>query len=243
MIIATAGHVDHGKTALVHALTGVDTDRLAEEKRRGLTIDLGYAYQSLPDGISLGFVDVPGHQKFARTMLAGMAGIDFALLVVAADDGPMPQTIEHLAILNLLGMTSGACVITKCDKVPAHQVQAVSEGVSNIVAETSLAGIPIFPVASLEGQGIAEVQSYLASMARGHARPPADGPPRFIVDRAFSIRGSGLVVTGTLVSGRVAIGDHLALAPGGDFCREHCSLRRVQRSGYPVHCCLHWSAR
>jgi selenocysteine-specific elongation factor len=219
MIIATAGHVDHGKTALVHALTGVDTDRLAEEKRRGLTIDLGYAYQSLPDGISLGFVDVPGHQKFARTMLAGMAGIDFALLVVAADDGPMPQTIEHLAILNLLGMTSGACVITKCDKVPAHQVQAVSEGVSNIVAETSLAGIPIFPVASLEGQGIAEVQSYLASMARGHARPPADGPPRFIVDRAFSIRGSGLVVTGTLVSGRVAIGDHLALAPGGDLAR------------------------
>ena len=111
MIIATAGHVDHGKTALVRALTGVDTDRLAEEKRRGLTIDLGYAYQALPDGISLGFVDVPGHQKFAHTMLAGMAGIDFVLLVVAADDGPMPQTVEHLAIIDLLGMTRGACVI------------------------------------------------------------------------------------------------------------------------------------
>ncbi len=219
MIIATAGHVDHGKTTLVRALTGVDTDRLAEEKRRGLTIDLGFAYQTLTDGVSLGFVDVPGHQKFAHTMLAGMAGIDFVLLVVAADDGPMPQTIEHLAILDLLGMRKGACVITKCDQVPTHQVQAVSEEISNMLSETSLAGSPVFPVATPEGQGIAEVQAHLALSARDHAQPPADGPPRFIIDRAFSITGSGLVVTGTLVSGRVAIGNRLAVAPTGDQAR------------------------
>lgn len=219
MIIATAGHVDHGKTALVRALTGVDTDRLAEEKRRGLTIDLGYAYQALPDGFSLGFVDVPGHQKFAHTMLAGMAGINFVLLVVAADDGPMPQTIEHLAILDLLGMTKGACVITKCDKVPTDRVQAVCGQVSDMLSKTTLAGSPVFPVATHEEQGIAEVQAHLALMARDHAQPSADAPPRFIVDRAFSITGSGLVVTGTLVSGRVAIGDRLAVAPNGDLAR------------------------
>lgn len=219
MIIATAGHVDHGKTALVRALTGVDTDRLAEEKRRGLTIDLGYAYQTLPDGISLGFVDVPGHQKFAHTMLAGMAGIDFVLLIVAADDGPMPQTVEHLAILDLLGMTRGACVITKCDKVPTDRVQAVCHEVADMLSMTTLAEAPVFPVATHEGQGIAEVQAHLAVAARDHAQPSADGPPRFIVDRAFSMTGSGLVVTGTLVSGRVAIGDRLAVAPDGELAR------------------------
>ena len=219
MIIATAGHVDHGKTALVRALTGVDTDRLAEEKRRGLTIDLGYAYQALPDGISLGFVDVPGHQKFAHTMLAGMAGIDFVLLVVAADDGPMPQTVEHLAIIDLLGMTRGACVITKCDKVSIDRVQEVCGEVSKMLSETTLAGSPVFPVSTHEGQGIKEVQTHLAVTARDHALPSADGPSRFIVDRAFSITGSGLVVTGTLVSGRVAIGDRLAVAPDGDLAR------------------------
>lgn len=219
MIIATAGHVDHGKTALVRALTGIDTDRLAEEKRRGMTIDLGYAYQKLSDGISLGFVDVPGHQKFAHTMLAGMAGIDFVLLVVAADDGPMPQTIEHLAILDLLGVTRGACVITKCDKVPAHRVQQVCEDISDMLSKTTLAGAPVFPVATHEGQGITEVQAHLALMAHEHMQPPADGPPRFIIDRSFSITGSGLVVTGTLVSGRIAVGDRLVVAPGGDLAR------------------------
>lgn len=219
MIIATAGHVDHGKTALVRALTGVDTDRLAEEKRRGLTIDLGFAYQPLPDGLSLGFVDVPGHQKFAHTMLAGMAGIDFVLLVVAADDGPMPQTIEHLAILDLLGMTKGACVITKCDTVSTEQVQAVCGEVSDMLSETTLVGSPIFPVATHEGEGIPELQAHLGLSARDRAQPPADAPPRFIIDRAFSVTGSGLVVTGTLVSGRVAIGDRLAVAPSGDLAR------------------------
>lgn len=219
MIIATAGHVDHGKTALVRALTGVDTDRLAEEKRRGLTIDLGYAYQTLPDGGSLGFVDVPGHQKFAHTMLAGMAGIDFVLLVVAADDGPMPQTIEHLAILDLLGMTKGACVVTKCDKVPTDRILTVCGQVSDMLSKTSLAGAPVFPVATHEEQGIAEVQAHLALIARDHAHPSADGPPRFIIDRTFSMTGSGLVVTGTLVSGRVAIGDRLTVAPSGDLAR------------------------
>tara|TARA_R110000787_G_scaffold181008_3_gene293100 strand:- start:33796 stop:35748 length:1953 start_codon:yes stop_codon:yes gene_type:complete len=219
MIIATAGHVDHGKTALVRALTGVDTDRLADEKRRGMTIDLGFAYQTLPDGQSLGFVDVPGHQRFVHTMLAGAAGVDFVLLVVAADDGPMPQTAEHLAILNLLGITRGACVITKCDKVPAERVEDVRDAVSAMLAETGLAGAPVFFVATHEGRGIAAVQAHLATAAASHQRAHADGPLRFIIDRAFSVVGSGLVVTGTVVAGRVAVGDRLVVAPGGHAVR------------------------
>ena len=192
MIIATVGHVDHGKTALVRALTGVDTDRLADEKRRGMTIDLGFAYQTLPDGQSLGFVDVPGHQRFVHTMLAGAAGVDFVLLVVAADDGPMPQTAEHLAILNLLGITRGACVITKCDKVPAERVEDVRDAVSAMLAETGLAGAPVFFVATHEGRGIAAVQAHLATAAASHQRAHADGPLRFIIDRrrAGCCRGS-----------------------------------------------------
>ncbi len=219
MIIATAGHVDHGKTALVRALTGVDTDRLAEEKRRGMTIDLGFAYQTLPDGQTLGFVDVPGHQRFVHTMLAGAAGVDFVLLVIAADDGPMPQTVEHLAILNLLGISRGACVITKCDKVPAERVDDVRAAVSVMLAETGLAGAPVFAVATHQGQGIAAVQAHLATEAANHQRSHADGPLRFVIDRAFSVVGSGLVATGTVVAGRVAVGDRLVVAPGGHAVR------------------------
>lgn len=219
MIIATAGHVDHGKTALVRALTGVDTDRLAEEKRRGMTIDLGFAYQTLPDGRILGFVDVPGHQRFVHTMLAGAAGVDFVLLVVAADDGPMPQTTEHLAIMNLLGLSQGACVITKCDKVPLARVEDVTNAISNMLSATGLAGAPVFPVATLEGKGIADVQAYLAAAATDHQRLQSEGKLRFAIDRAFSVVGSGLVVTGTVMAGRVAVGDHLALAPSGHAVR------------------------
>jgi len=219
MIIVTAGHIDHGKTALVRALTGVDTDRLAEEKQRGMTIDLGFAYQTLPDGQNLGFVDVPGHQRFLHTMLAGAVGVDFVLFVVAADDGPMPQTTEHLAILDLLGITQGACVITKCDKVSATRVEDVSDAVSDMLAETGLAEAPVFSIVTHEGRGIAELQAHLASVAENYQPSHAEGPFRFIIDRVFSVVGSGLVVTGTVVAGRVAVGDQLVIAPGENAVR------------------------
>src|SRR5512139_923916 len=155
MIVGTAGHIDHGKTTLVRALTGVDTDRLKEEKARGISIELGYAYQPLAGGGVLGFVDVPGHERFIHTMLAGAAGIDFALLVVAADDGVMPQTREHLAILHLLGIERGAVALTKTDRVEAARLAEVERDLHQLLAGTALAGSPVFPVSAVDGQGIA----------------------------------------------------------------------------------------
>ena len=171
MIVATSGHIDHGKTVLVRALTGIDTDRLPEEKKRGISIDLGYAYQSLdPDqeegGEILGFVDVPGHERFVRNMLAGVTGIDYALLVVAADDGPMPQTEEHLAILDLLGISNGAVVITKIDRVDPGRVEEVRELLEILLDDTFLAEAPVFPASGITGAGIAEIRAHLAAVAR-----------------------------------------------------------------------------
>ena len=215
MIIGTAGHIDHGKTSLVKALTGVDADRLKEEKERGITVDLGFAYRALPDGDVLGFVDVPGHEKLVRNMLAGATGIDHVLLVVAADDGPMPQTREHLAIVDLLGLRQGVVALTKCDLVTPARLAAAEAEVRTLLAGSGLAGAPTVAVSSVTGQGIAELQ---ARLEQARTAPPAArraGRFRLAVDRAFTLPGIGTVVTGTAVSGRVAPGDKLTLSPRG----------------------------
>ena len=231
MIVGTAGHIDHGKTALVGALTGVDTDRLAEEKRRGISIELGYAYQPLADGQVLGFVDVPGHERFIHTMLAGAAGIDFALLVVAADDGVMPQTREHLHILALLGIAQGAVALTKIDRVDPAHVAGMARELEALLAPTTLAGAPVFPVSAVTGQGIEALRAYLHAAAQ--ALPPRrdDGGFRLAVDRSFTLKGTGTVVTGTVFSGRVELGDALVVAPSGTAVR----LRGLHAMNQPAY--------
>jgi selenocysteine-specific elongation factor len=215
VIIGTAGHIDHGKTSLVKALTGVDADRLKEEKERGITIDLGFAYKVLADGDVLGFVDVPGHEKLVRNMLAGATGIDHVMLVVAADDGPMPQTREHLAILDLLGLGRGVVALTKCDLVTsARLTEAVAE-VRTLLTGGALADAPILPVSSVTGQGIAALDAHLAHARQPLAPAKEHGQFRLAVDRSFTLAGIGTVVTGTALSGRVAVGDKLTISPRG----------------------------
>ena len=215
VIIGTAGHIDHGKTALVKALTGVDTDRLKEEKARGITLDLGFAYHTLDDGEVLGFVDVPGHEKLVRNMLAGATGIDRVLLVVAADDGPMPQTREHLAIVDLLGLRCGVVALTKCDLVDGERLAQAEAEVRALLAGSGLADAPLLPVSSLTGQGLAPLQALLRQAQGDGPARQREGGFRLAVDRAFSLAGIGTVVTGTAVSGKVAIGDRLVLSPRG----------------------------
>lgn len=206
MIIATAGHVDHGKTLLIKALTGVDTDRLPEEKKRNLTIDLGFAYLPLDDAETIGFIDVPGHEKFIRNMLCGVAGIDFVLFIVAADDGPMPQTREHLAILDLLGVSRGAVALTKIDRVEEVRAVEVSEEIDELFADTSLAGIPVFPVSAMTGDGVDGLKQHLLDAAADMPPRPATGNFRLAIDRSFDVVGAGLVVTGTAFSGKIHTG-------------------------------------
>ena len=228
MIVATAGHIDHGKTLLVKTLTGVDTDRLPEEKARGISIDLGFAYLPLDGGGLIGFVDVPGHERFIRNMLAGVCGIDYALLVVAADDGVMPQTIEHLHILDLLGVREGSAVITKIDRVPAERAQQVEREVAALLEGTVLAGIPVLPVSAVTQAGIATLRERLVAAARARAARATEGQHfRFAIDRAFTIAGSGTVVTGTVFNGSVATGDRLVISPKGAAVR----VRSVQIRG------------
>ncbi len=217
MIIGTAGHIDHGKTALVKALTGVDADRLQEEKARGMTIDLGFAYTPLANGEILGFVDVPGHEKFVHNMLAGATGIDFALLVVAADDGVMPQTQEHLQIIDLLGIQRGAVALTKVDRVEHDRITALVHSIRGLVDNTCLTGCPVFPVSAKTGTGMAELRAYLDSSACAPAPRERDNRKgfRLAIDRCFAVAGFGTVVTGTVFSGRVAVGDRLLLSPAG----------------------------
>ena len=215
MIVATAGHIDHGKTALVFALTGVNTDRLPEEKSRGITIDLGYAFATSPGGASIGFIDVPGHDRLVHTMLAGAAGVDFALLVVAADDGPMPQTLEHLAMLDLLGIPGGIIVLTKSDRVDAGRLAAVEAEVREVVRNTMLATAPVVACSALTGDGIAELRGQLQRAADTTPLRAATGGFRLAVDRAFTLPGVGLVATGTAHSGAVQTGQRLILAPDG----------------------------
>jgi selenocysteine-specific elongation factor len=216
MIVATAGHIDHGKTLLVKTLTGVDTDRLPEEKARGISIDLGFAYLPLATGGLIGFVDVPGHERFIRNMLAGVCGIDFALLIVAADDGIMPQTVEHLHILDLLHVTRGAAVITKIDRVESQRVQQVEAAVHALLAPTRLADIPVVPVSAVTGAGIDALRQKLVAEAQRYSGKHTEGQHlRYAIDRAFTISGSGTVVTGTVFNGVVAPADKLVISPAG----------------------------
>lgn len=209
MIIATAGHVDHGKTTLLQALTGVNADRLPEEKKRGMTIDLGYAYWPQPDGRVLGFIDVPGHEKFLANMLAGVGGIDHALLVVACDDGVMAQTREHLAILQLTGNLQLTVVLTRADRVDEARIAAVREQVQTLLRESGFADVPLFVTVATEGRGIDELRHHLQQLTpRQHV---SHHRFRLAVDRAFTVKGAGLVVTGTALSGEVATGDTLWL--------------------------------
>ena len=214
MIVGTAGHIDHGKTALVKALTGIDADRLAEEKRRGITIDLGFAYQPIEGSEILGFIDVPGHERFVHTMLAGVSGIDVVMLVVAADDGVMPQTREHLQIIDLLGLSRGVVALTKRDLVDADRLAAVTAEIRALLAGTSLAGAEILPVSSVTCEGIADLALWLQLAASEPGRA-TKGRFRLSVDRSFTIAGAGTVVTGTVFSGSARSGDSVLVSPAG----------------------------
>ena len=215
VIIGTAGHVDHGKTLLVKALTGIDTDRLVEEKKRGITIDLGFAHLDFEDGTQAGLVDVPGHEKFIKNMLAGAGGIDLAMLVVAADEGFMPQTVEHLGILSLLGIREGLVVITKADMVDPEWVEMIAEDVRERVKGTFLEGKPIMAVSAYTGQGIAELRQHLHKLVKDAAEKNLRTPFRLPVDRVFSVDGFGTVVTGTLIEGSVRKDEIAELVPSG----------------------------
>ncbi|MXX47612.1 MAG: selenocysteine-specific translation elongation factor [Chloroflexi bacterium] len=223
-VIGTAGHVDHGKSALVQALSGIDPDRWAEEKARGLTIDLGFAWCELPSGRAVSIVDVPGHERFIKNMLAGVGGIHLALLVIAADEGVMPQTREHLDILDLLDIDRGLVALTKTDLVDEEWLALVEEDIVELLADTALAGSPIAPVSALTGVGVEELRALIDSQI-DDLPPIADqGRPRMPIDRAFSISGFGAVVTGTLLDGEISVGDPVVVEPG----RIECRVRGLQ---------------
>jgi selenocysteine-specific elongation factor len=215
MIVGTAGHIDHGKTALVEALTGVAGDRLKEEKARGITIDLGFSYLSTDVGTVLGFVDVPGHERFVHTMLAGASGVDFALLVVAADDGIKPQTVEHLAIIDLLGIKRGLIALTKADLVSPERLEVRAGEIRAAIAGTVLEDADILPVSALTGRGVVDLRARLAADASARPLPSAEGCFRLAVDRVFTLAGVGVVVTGTVLSGSVHVGDRVLISPSG----------------------------
>ncbi len=240
MIIGTAGHIDHGKTALVRALTGVETDRLKEEKARGITIDLGFAYAGEGERV-MGFVDVPGHERFVHTMLAGAGGIDFALLVVAADDGVMPQTREHLAILDLLGIRRGVVALSKADLADAARRAEVTEEVREILAPTALRDAPILPMSVRTGEGLDALRTVLARAEEETAAPRGGARFRLSVDRCFVLAGAGTVVTGTVLSGAVSVGDQVMVSPSGLAARVrsiHAQNRPATRGLAGQRCAL-----
>ncbi|MDP3062682.1 MAG: selenocysteine-specific translation elongation factor, partial [Chloroflexota bacterium] len=218
-VIGTAGHVDHGKSTLVKALTGIDPDRLPEEKAREMTIDLGFAWLTLPSGREVSVVDVPGHERFVKNMLAGVGGIDLALLVVAADEGVMPQTREHLAILDLLQVKRGVVVLTKADLVDRDWLELVSADVEEALKGTTLETAPLVAVSALTGQGLDELKALLDRMLRQTERRQDLGRPRLPIDRVFTVAGFGTVVTGTLIDGSLSVGQEVALAPSGKRSR------------------------
>ena len=225
LVLGTAGHIDHGKTWLVRALTGKDTDRLPEEQARGISIDLGYAPLELPDGRQLSIIDVPGHERFVRNMVAGATGIDLFLLVIDAAEGARPQTHEHLAIIRLLGIDRGVVAITKIDAVDEETVAlAVEEGMELVP------GAPVIPTSARTGEGLDELKAALTEVAAGVQHRAPLVATRLFVDRSFSLRGIGTVATGTLWSGSIGEGDTLVVAPGGDEVR----VRSVQVHDQPT---------
>jgi len=230
LVIGTAGHIDHGKTSLVGALTGTDTDRLAEEKRRGISIDLGFAHLTLPSGEQLSFVDVPGHERFIRNMLAGAAGIEAVLLVIAADESVKPQTREHFDICRLLYIERGLIVLTKADLATPEQLERTRRDARLLVENSFLAKAPIVSVSSVTGAGMDELKGQLAKMAADATHRAATGLPRLPVDRSFALKGFGTVVTGTLSSGALHVGDSVRLHPTNVEAR----VRGLQRHGKPV---------
>jgi selenocysteine-specific elongation factor len=243
VIVGTAGHIDHGKTTLVRALTGVDTDRLKEEKARGISIELGYAYTPLDNGEVLGMIDVPGHERLVHTMAAGACGIDVALLVIAADDGVMPQTREHLAILELLGVRHGIVALTKCDRVDAARIAEVSAEIRAWLDATALAGAPIFETRATlaDDPGVAALGAALRELAAQWRARRDDGLFRLAVDRVFTLAGQGTVVTGTAFAGRVQAGDSLRVARGGETVRVrglHAQNRPAETGHAGERCAL-----
>jgi selenocysteine-specific elongation factor len=224
LTLGTAGHIDHGKTALVTMLTGKNTDRLREERERGISIELGYAELTLPSGRRLSVVDVPGHERFVRTMVAGATGVDLFLLVVAADDGVMPQTREHLAILDLLGVRGGVVAITKVDLVDDELLGLVTSDVREYLAETPYREAPVVTVSARDGRGVPALLAALEEAAAAAAGARAGGPARLPVDRSFALRGIGAIVTGTLWRGEVRPGDELLVQPGG----RRVTVRSIQ---------------
>lgn len=227
LILGTAGHIDHGKTSLVRALTGIDTDRLKEEKERGITIELGFAHLELPGDIQFGIVDVPGHERFVRTMVAGVGGMDLVMLVIAADEGVMPQTREHLEICQLLGVKKGLVALTKCDMVDEDWRQLVVEEVRDYLVGSFLEEAPVIPVSAKTSDGLDELRTALAELAAEVDEKSGDGPFRLPVDRVFTIAGFGTVVTGTLLSGEIATGAEVEVLPSGLTSR----VRSVQSHG------------
>jgi small GTP-binding protein len=231
VVIGTAGHIDHGKTSLLRALTGIDADRLPEERARGMTIDVGYAHLAFDDGVELDFVDVPGHDRLIGNMLVGAGEIDAAMLVVAADDGPRPQTIEHLQLLDALGIADGLVIVTKTDVVEPGRVDEVVAAVRALLGATSLASVPVVPVSSVTGAGVPEVRVALRvvrdAVTARLGRDGASGPARLAIDRAFAVNGRGAVVTGTLWGGALEAGSTVRREPGGEELR----VREIQVHG------------
>ena len=241
MIIGTAGHVDHGKTALVRALTGVDTDRLKEEKERGISIDLGFAYLPTDDGTIVGFVDVPGHERFVRNMLAGATGIDFVLLVVAADDGVMPQTREHLAIVDLLGVTRGLVALTKVDLVSRERRAEVEREIRVLLSGTGIKGADTVAVSSVTGEGLSTLRSAVITAANAVGPRAVRGRFRLAVDRCFTLAGTGTIVTGHVMSGAVSVGEAVTVSPDGLRARVrsiHAQGRGSERGVAGERCAL-----
>jgi len=230
VIMGTAGHIDHGKTTLVKALTGIDCDRLSEEKKRGITIELGFAFLDLGEGERVGVVDVPGHEKFVKNMVAGAAGVDFVTLVIAADEGIMPQTREHLEICQLLGVTTGLVALTKIDMVDQEWLDMVTEEVKAYLEPTFLGGAPVVPVSAHTGKGLPELKAAIADLVRQFKPRRRSDLFRIPVDRVFTMKGHGTVVTGTMVSGSVSLGEDVVLYPGG--CET--KVRGLQSHGETV---------
>ncbi len=218
-VIGTAGHIDHGKSTLITALTGIDPDRLAEEKRRGMTIDLGFAHLRLPSGLEVGIVDVPGHARFIRNMLAGTHGLDAVMLVIAADEGVMPQTREHLEIIDLLDVRRGVVVLSKVDLVDAEWLGLITAEVKTALKGTSLEGAQVIPFSAVSGEGKPELVGALDALLEAAASRPDLERPRLPIDRVFTMSGFGTVVTGTLVDGTVSVGDELEVVPAGRLAR------------------------